>query len=140
MDSFSEDVDVVGTAVPGLGLQIGSWAKAGLSWAYQVGYSGTLAGNFEISTTVRTKNPGSSLLTLDLIRIDSKESNVDDWEFFKPEFNIVKLEGGGSFEFHGQLAGVFGFELIDTLTIEAKVSIPIPMLKFQLTPQKSRAS
>lgn len=139
-ERFSEDIDVLGSAVPGLGLNIGRWAKAGLTWAYQVGYSGSISGNFEISTTVRTKNPGSSLLTLDFIRFDSRESNVDNWEFFKPEFNIIKLEGGGSFEFHGQLAGVFGFELIDRLTIEAKVSIPIPVLKFELTPQKSRAS
>ena len=139
-DRFSEDIDVLGSAVPGLGLKIGSWAKAGLTWAYQVGYSGSISGNFEISTTVRTKNPGSSLLTLDFIRFDKRESNVDNWEFFKPEFNIIKLEGGGNFEFHGQLAGVFGFELIDRLTIEAKVTIPIPVLKFELTPQKSMAS
>lgn len=140
IDHFAEDIDVFGSVVPGLGLQVGSWAKAGLTWAYQVGYSGSISGNFEISTTVRTKNPGSSLLTLDFIRFDSKKSNVDNWEFFKPEFKIIKLEGGGNFEFHGQLAGVFGFEIIDRLTIEAKVSIPIPMLKFELTPQKSRTS
>lgn len=140
MDRFSEDVDVFGSAVPGLGFKIGNWAKAGLTWAYQVGYSGSISGNFEFSTTIKTKNPGSSLLTLDLIRFDTRESNVDNWEFFKPEFNIVKLEGGGSFEFHGQLAGVFGFELIDIMTLEAKVAIPIPMLKFELTPQKSRPS
>lgn len=129
-----------GSAVPGLGLQIGSWAKAGLRWAYQVGYKGKFNGNFEISTTVRTKNPGNSLLTLDIIRLDSKESNVDNWEFSKPEFHLAKVGGDGSFEFHGQLAGMFGFELIDRLTIDAKVALPIPMLKFQLSGQKSKAS
>lgn len=140
VDQFSEDIDVLGTAVPGLGWKVGNWANLGLTWAYQLGYSGSISGNFEFSTTIRTKNPGSSLLTLDLIRFDTKKSNVDNWAFFEPEFNIVKLEGGGSFEFHGQLAGIFGFELIDKLTLEARVAIPVPMLKFQLTPQKSRPS
>jgi hypothetical protein len=139
VERFSDDIDVLGTAIPGLGLQIGTWAKAGLSWAYQVGYSGSIAGNFEFSTTVRTKNAGSSLLTLDMIRFDTRESNVDNWQFFQPEFNIIKLEGSGTFEFHGQLAGVFGFEVIDVVTLEAKVAIPLPVFKFQLTPQKSRA-
>lgn len=139
-DRFAQDIDVFGSAVPGLGIEIGSWAKMGLSWAYQVGYSGSLSGDFEMSVSVGTKNPGSSLLTLDLIRLDTKTANVDDWEFFQPKFNIAKLGGGGSFEFHGQLAGVFGFELIDTLTLEASVTVPIPMLKFELKPQKSRKS
>ena len=138
VDSFANDVDVIGNAVPGLGLSIGNWAKAGFTWAYQVGYSGSISGNFEFSVSVGTKNPGSSLLTLDIIRFDTKSANVDNWEFFKPEFNIVKLEGGGSLEFHGQLAGVFGFELVDTLTVEARVAVPIPTLKFELKPQKSK--
>lgn len=138
VDRFSEDIDVIGTAIPGLGLQIGNWAKAGLSWAYQIGYSGSIAGNFELSVTVKTKNPGSSLLTLDMIRFDTRESNVDNWQFFEPEFNIIKLGGTANFEFYGQLAGVFGFEVIDTVTLEAKVAIPLPVFKFQLIPQKSR--
>ncbi|MCJ1429505.1 hypothetical protein MMC29_007420, partial [Sticta canariensis] len=131
----SDDLDIIGSAVPDYGISMGDWGDLGFTWAYQFGFGIGLNGIVDLGVGWEAGIKGNALLTIDLLGDNHRLVGEELLHYSHLAFVIRKLSGQCNVKGHGQATISFGLK-IKAVKLEARVFMPLPEYQIGLKPSK----
>ena len=131
----SDDLDIIGSAVPDYGISMGVWGDLGFTWAYQFGFGIGLNGIVDVGVGWEAGIKGNALLTIDLLGDNHRLVGEELLHYSPLAFVIRKLSGQCDVNGHGQATISFGLK-IKAVKLEARVFMPLPEYQIALKPSK----